>query len=923
MGRASVVRLARLARCSSLSWALLMVMAAWGPATARAADEPATAQTRADTDEALVEKIRGATADQDYRLGVEIVTELLNRKSVDYNPVLTAWLLSRYGDLRQASSILLPILAKKKEFARHLQSTFEPLVAGTLAFYMGDRDRAHDLFRQGIDQFSPTIHHEPYVFLVIMQELDLLGQLHRERGEHRAAAQCIRDMRSTLKIRGYPIEFLVLPDLHQAELHLAKGNASLAAESLKLVERYLEAQYKLPKATRARILVSMGIVATRRGEWREAKHLLEEALALEEAVYIDFHSATIETLRHLANLHVVMGQPREALAYATRAADRADKRARHLLSLGSERQKRISAQHIQHDADTVVSLHLQHAPTDINAARLALTTILRRKGMVFEAMLGGISALHDDLDKEGKELAREISDLSAQLSTMISRGPIDATLEDFQNDLFDLEERRRILEERLVAHANRAMKGGFDDAPLVQLADVQANIPDGAALVELFEYRPHRPFGPPIHSTWGKTRLAAYILQKTGDPAWLDLGQTGTIDKTATKLVQELAATGNHREMARKLDELVMQPVRRILGPTRWILLSPDGALNFVPFYALVDEQDRELVDTTSITYLMTGRDLLRLRQAAATPREAPLIVANPDFGKTIEMETTEQSAAQSRSVDLSRVRFSQLAGTEEEGQQVRKTLPNARLLNGLNATEEALKELHGPRVLHIATHGFFLPDIENVTGDASKTGLDPWNANPLLRSGLALVGANRRKSQTEREDGVLTALEVSHLDLRGTRLVVLSACETGVGHALHGEGVYGLQRAMMIAGAETQVTSLWQVSDNATKKLMVEFYQELAKGAGRGEAMRLAQLALRRSYPHPYYWASFIVTGSNATLEGQNQAPDPKSFQVLPKARGCACRVDETSSSENGWVSWLLIGLMAARKRIGLAKQT
>lgn len=261
-----------------------------------------------------------------------------------------------------------------------------------------------------------------------------------------------------------------------------------------------------------------------------------------------------------------------------------------------------------------------------------------------------------------------------------------------------------------------------------------------------------------------------------------------------------------------------MQPLRNILGTTRWVLLSPDGALNFVPLYALIDENGRQLVETMSITYLMTGRDLLRWGNPIAA-KQAPVIVANPDFGKTIEAETNDGAIAQSRAVELSRVFFSPLQATEEEGQMVLKTMSKAQLLAGSNATEEAIKQMHGPRVLHIATHGFFLPDITPATNDAAKASLDPWNANPLLRSGLALHGANRRRSETVREDGVLTALEVSNLDLQGTRLVVLSACETGVGQAFRGEGVYGLQRAMVMAGAETQVTSLWQVDDQATKK--------------------------------------------------------------------------------------------------------
>ncbi|MEN9219016.1 MAG: CHAT domain-containing protein, partial [Gloeomargarita sp. DG_2_bins_126] len=129
-------------------------------------------------------------------------------------------------------------------------------------------------------------------------------------------------------------------------------------------------------------------------------------------------------------------------------------------------------------------------------------------------------------------------------------------------------------------------------------------------------------------------------------------------------------------------------------------------------------------------------------------------------------------------------------------------------------------------------------------------------------RSGLALAGFNLRQSGAD--DGVLTALEVTGLDLRGTQLVVLSACETGLGEVQSGEGVYGLRRAFALAGAQAQVMSLWKVDDEATKNLMVNYYQRLSRGESRGEALRQAQLSLLKTgnYQHPKYWSGFIPSG-------------------------------------------------------------
>jgi CHAT domain-containing protein len=200
--------------------------------------------------------------------------------------------------------------------------------------------------------------------------------------------------------------------------------------------------------------------------------------------------------------------------------------------------------------------------------------------------------------------------------------------------------------------------------------------------------------------------------------------------------------------------------------------------------------------------------------------------------------------------------------------------LPGVKVLTASQATENAIKQLHAPDILHIATHGFFLsgadvplvapPDFSaNILQDTRSAlpNARP-SENPLLRSGIALAGANLLSSGSE--DGILTALEAAGLDLSGTKLVVLSACETGLGDVENGEGVYGLRRAFAIAGAESQLISLWRVSDFATKTLMVSYYQRLKNNLGRAEALRQAQLEMLQNpdYQHPYYWAAFIPSG-------------------------------------------------------------
>jgi CHAT domain-containing protein len=279
------------------------------------------------------------------------------------------------------------------------------------------------------------------------------------------------------------------------------------------------------------------------------------------------------------------------------------------------------------------------------------------------------------------------------------------------------------------------------------------------------------------------------------------------------------------------------------------------------------------------LTYLASGRDLLRL-VALAPSRQGPVVIAAPDYDNTA---TPAVGHVEGRlSADVREIWFRPLHFAAEEGRAIARMLPDSTIITGSAATKRTVKSLAGPRLLHIATHGFFIsrrPALDIHRFDGLDPELRAFGGlvqlglpidNPLLRSGIALAGANRPRG--DEDDGILTALEVSQLDLTGTKLVVLSACETGLGAVHTGDGVYGLRRAMIMAGAETQVMSLWSVDDEATRELMEAYYEKLLAGGGRGEALREAQIEMlrRAGRAHPYYWASFIVSGNPAPLNGE-----------------------------------------------------
>jgi CHAT domain-containing protein len=304
-----------------------------------------------------------------------------------------------------------------------------------------------------------------------------------------------------------------------------------------------------------------------------------------------------------------------------------------------------------------------------------------------------------------------------------------------------------------------------------------------------------------------------------------------------------------------------------------------------MPFAVLVDERGEYLIEHFELSYLTSGRDLLHM-SAESSPRYGAVVLADPNYGEPPSGGAPVDAGLEpKRSADLDRsgLMFTSLAGTAAEANALQSLLKldAQNVLTGDRATEAKLRELHGPRILHMATHGFFLNDLQ-VRAALTSAGFGlamsalPLGENPLLRSGLALAGANARRSG-ETDDGILTAAEAAQLDLFGTQLVVLSACETGVGTVQTGEGVYGLRRALVLAGAQAQLVSLWKVNDAAAQELMVDYYQRLLQGEGRSRALRAAQQAMmaKPERQHPCYWASFIPIGDWTPLRtGDTQNP-------------------------------------------------
>jgi CHAT domain-containing protein/lipopolysaccharide biosynthesis regulator YciM len=724
----------------------------------------------------------------------------------------------------------------------------------------------------------------------LIRAMDSLGDLYYETRDFDHAVPVLQQTLTLAEQRFGPNHPTVAHPLQNLGIIARRREQyPLALEYLWRAEKIRENAFGVEHIATATLLVNIANVYNVQGDYPRAIQTYQRALAILQKSAGPYHEWTLVTLSVLATAYAAQGDPSHALDSLVRMSEGAETNLALNLAIGSEHERVAYADKLAWHVSRAISFNIAEAPHDPAAADLAALMILERKGRVVDAVADSMTGLRRSLRPEDQKLLSELSDATADLAKAALKGPGETPAKEYQEQLETLQSKK----ERLEVEISRRSAGYYQRADAVTLSAVRKAIPADSVLIEFAVYEPYNfrqtKLEEPIAS-----RYVVYLIPGQGDVRWKDLGDAKQIDDEIDTYRQALRdpQRGDVRQLARELDEKLMRPVRSMGMESRHLIISPDGEQNLLPFEALVDEQGHYLIQNYSISYVTTGRDLLRM-QIPRTARSEPVVVANPSFGQPqpahVAMLTPaklrpDEAVAVHRSVttgqDVASVYFAPLAGTAEEARELKSLFPQAKVLTGSQASKRELERVESPTILHIATHGFFLENpadeaedkkpINSVKRESRGIHATLKTDNPLLRSGLALAGANLDKD--ENEDGILTALEASGLNLWGTKLVTLSACDTGIGEVKNGEGVYGLRRAFIIAGAETVVMSLWPISDSVTRDLMSSYYRGLREGLGRGDALRRAQLAIlnRKGHEHPFYWASFIQVGEWANLDGK-----------------------------------------------------
>lgn len=686
--------------------------------------------------------------------------------------------------------------------------------------------------------------------------LEHLAHFYTARESYKKAEQTYKEAIQTAQAAlGAEHTQVALTRSNLGDLYRRNGRYGLARKHYGLALTQLRKNHGEDDVRVGFILATLSDIERRNGSLAESEALGNQALAIVSRKLPANHPEIAELKADRAYTAWASGDNTRALQRLQAANAAHERSMRVMLGAGSEEQKLGYLEVWETSTDATLTFQQSVLPTSEAAIELAIETVAGRKGRVLEAVSAQREGLLQRLRSEDRERLSRLASVNARIAAA-SLASGDRARNQAEVDRIEklLAEKRTL--ERSLASVSPAFEADVD----VSVAQLQRALPADSALIEFVSYRVFDPRAHKLSEDRGERRYAAFALAKSGSPVLSDLGPATTIEKDVLATLKLLAnpiqiGSGSIRRKLRNqlrgLRRSLLDPILTQLDGPKHLILSPDGALNLLPFAALYNEQGRPLLEAYSLSYVSSSREILRKRRRSRKS-QAPVIVANPDFG------------AAPAGTPRGKIWIS-LDGTDDEATAIAKLLPRARVHRGADATEALVRQLDAPAVLHIATHGFFTG--ASVAGDglrgAAATRSHQHSAlrNPLVQSGLVFANANL---QTEDgDDGILTALEVSSMNLVGTELVVLSACETGLGRVEAGEGVFGLRRALAIAGASSQVISLWSVADRTTSDLMIAFYRHLIDGGlGRSEALRQAQLELVNEGHPPYDWAAFIPSG-------------------------------------------------------------
>jgi CHAT domain-containing protein/Tfp pilus assembly protein PilF len=871
-----------------------------------------------------------ARAERMLRQALEITKKVLGKNHPDYGTALNnlALLYGNQGDYARAE----PMLRQAVEIDKKLRGENHPNYAAGLnnlaLLYQeqGDYARAEPLCRQALEIRKKALgeNHPEYA-----NSLNALGFIYKDQGDYAHAEPLYRqalEIRKRTLGENHPDYANSLNNL--AGLYKVQGDyartETLLRQALETFQRALGEN----NHDYATSLNNLAWVYAAQGDYARAEPRYRQALEIKKKVLGEDHPDYAASLHNLANLYFRQGdyartEPlyRQALAIIRRHVEAT-------AVVQSERQQLAMLQSARQYLDAYLMLAVRSGQFTEPAYR----EMLAWKGMVLRRQRLSRAA------GESPELLvvfNRLQRVATQLSKLAWVTPDPKQEANWRQRVAQLSAEKERLEAELSSQS-AAYRQAKHQATLEEL---QAALPQGVVLVDFLEYWHYTPPDKQAGTKWtGEQRMLAFVVGRDRPVEMVPLGAVAQISEAIDTWRTTFGMTPQGRAAGRRLRERIWEPVEAKLQGAKIVLVSPDGPLGRLPLGALPGkEPGKYLLEERTIALVPVPQLIPELVQEEGHKqlKKNLLLLGNVDYdaapGKAAPSppaplpqagEGSLEAAPKksSRALAGTAVHFNPLAGTQDEIATIEKLYQydfgsqGMAKLDRNQATKRAfLAEAPKHRYLHVATHGFFAPESQRsaltVTPEGpsrfgemldGSRGPQVTGLHPGLLSGLALTGANRAGTSAvaddpEADDGILTAEEIGTMNLDGVNLVMLSACETGLGQVAGGEGLLGLQRAFQSAGARSVVASLWKVDDAATRTLMVEFYKNRwEKKLSKLQALRQAQLKMMRDYdaksgqlrgagvvkpvdpaklaaatetarktaPSPFYWAAFVLSG-------------------------------------------------------------
>ncbi len=690
----------------------------------------------------------------------------------------------------------------------------------------------------------------------------------------------------------HPTQAVYLSNL--AEFYLSQKEyqkaETFAQKSLRILEKTVGTRH----ATYANALNYLASVYQVQGDYQRAEPLHKQARNLISEVLGTNHMDFVQSSNRLAGLYVEQGFYQKA-APVSKAASRALLwQIKHNLVHLSEREKNLFFQTLKHNLEIYHSLTLKTFTQMPSLTGWIYDLTLATKGLLFQSSQKIRRRIVNSSDSTLIQKFQQWQNQREYLAHIYTLSQTEKQERAIQTN--QLEEQVNLLEKELSRRSELFAQA--QDTSAYHWQDIQQILEPRQAAIEII--RTH--YYHQNEQTDSVLYLALIIKPETRDQPELVVLPDGR------HLEGKYLASYHNYIQNQTRDQVsyqqYWQPIAEKLENVEKVYFSADGVYHQINLNTLQNPQTgKYLLEEISLQLVNSTQQLVSPYQSKL-PSQGAVLIGHPRYDLEVKhhqkliqdyhaTRNTRSSDRYTIGEKLAQLTLPDLPGTEVEVRQIHQQLQaqgwqSALYLNE-HALEEIIKQTRSPRILHIATHGFFQeslptppasdlqrsstspqpekPNLSSIRGSL-HTPFELPDQNPMLRSGLLLAGvtsyAQRQEAYAHRvENGLLTAYEAMHLDLEGTELVVLSACETGKGKIQSGEGVYGLQRGFQQAGAESVLMSLWKVDDTATQTLMNSFYRHwIDDRMPKREAFQRAQLEMKAEYKYPYYWGAFVMVG-------------------------------------------------------------